>query len=644
MSDTAGTADTSQEWLSEHHAPATLATAPGATLASPPDWFRNFLNGNPGGEPGPVVNEHTALNYAALYSCVSLIAGTVASLPLKVYRRRADGGQDEAVERYEYDRLQYEFNPNTSAMTGRETGLGHLLTWGNSYCQIVRNLLPSRDVIRLQPLGPDIVCPETNDKGELVYDVYDRATGKVVETLRRDEMLHVPGLSFDAMCGYSTVRIAKSILRSGLAQDREAERFITRGIRPPGAIKMPAGKKFADEKQAIKFRDSFRRIHSQEDSSLNIIILEDGTEWQDIGFDPESAQLLESRNFSAEQICGIYRVPPHMIGLISKSTSWGTGIEEQTIGFVVYALLPILRRIEQEYNRKLFRGDKSLYCEHVLSGLLRGDHLKRSQALQIMAQYGIITVNEWRRLEGMNPVPGGNVRYFPLNMGRTDEDGKDIPALAATSVQGPAGPPGKNGIDGAAGSQGQRGERGDDGVTGLQGDPGAIGPIGPMGLQGDSGLKGDVGPTGPEGPTGRPGPAAPSVAVVGNTKLANSLRKAIHSAAGRCLRKEAAEAVKAAKKPETFVAWIDSFYVKHSEMLSEALDPLVEAWSEAFGACRYTAKHHASQSKSELLTAAECKADELVAAVEKVTERWSLDRFAWLATELRTGEAVSTCQ
>ncbi|HJZ57300.1 MAG TPA: phage portal protein [Gemmataceae bacterium] len=551
----------------------------GTTLVNPAPWFVDWLTGRLPGEQGPVVNEHTALNYSALYSCVSLIAGTIASLPLKVYRSRSgkDGGQDEVPERPEYDLLQSEFNPNTSAMSGRETGLGHLLTWGNSYCQIVKNRLG--EVLRLQPLGPDIVCPETNGRGELEYEVYDRQTGQVIETLPRDEVLHVPGLSFDAMCGYSMVRVARHTIRTGVAQDREAERFITRGIRPPGAVKFPPGKKFADEKAALRFRDSFRRLHSSEEGSLNVIILEDGADWQSLGVDPESAQLLESRKFTALEICGIYHVPPHMVGLVEKTTGWGTGIEELTIGFVVYCLLPIIRRIEQEYNRKLFRADRSLFCEHVLSGLLRGDALKRAQALEIMCRNGIITVNEWRRLEGMNPLPGGGVRYFPLNMGRVDEEGNDIA------------PPPPAGMEGTAGQQ----------------------------------------------PAPNPGSPARSPG-----QLAASLRSGMVAAVGRCLRKEAAEALKAAKKPGGFVAWVEEFYGRHGGMLADHTRALIEAWSAAFGTdpwggAEAFAEQHLADSKNALLAAAEVPADRLADSVESVVSRWQSERLAAIAGELQPG-------
>ncbi len=399
-----------------------------STLGAPERWFLNWAGVESPSAPISV-NEFTALNYTILYACVTLIAGTIASLPLKVYRRLpGNGGSEEATERPEFDLLQREFNPNTSAMTGREAGVGHLLTWGNSYCQIVKNR--KGDVLRLQPLGPDITRPRLNDRRELEYDVRDPLSADVT-TLPRDQVLHVPGMTFDALVGLSPIRVVRSAIRTALTQEREAEKYIANGIRPPGAIKFPQGRKFATTEQATEYVERFRRLHSGPDGASRIPVLEDGADWVRLGIDPASAQLLESRKFQAVEICGLYRVPPFMVGLVEKTTAWGTGIEEMTIGFVVYCLLPTLRRIEQEYNRKLFPNDRKLYCEHVLSGLLRGDTLKQAQALKFYMEWGLLTVNEGRRLLGWNPVQGGDVRYFPLNMGRVDADGNDLPSPAA---------------------------------------------------------------------------------------------------------------------------------------------------------------------------------------------------------------------
>jgi HK97 family phage portal protein len=253
---------------------------PAATLSNPDPWFVRWATGNPGGETGPVVNEVTAFNYTAVYSCVSLIAGTIASLPLITYRRNKGGrGKDRAKDLKVYGVLHTEFNPRMSSPVARETMTAHLLTWGNEYAQIVRNKSGS-EVLQIQPLGPDVVDARVDDRTKaVVYDVYQRGTGEVIQTLPARDVIHVPALGFDGLCGYSPIRVARTGDPGGMAQDQAAERFVTRGIRPPGAIKFPAGKKFATDQQAIEFRERFKRIHATQNSDLNAIVLEDGADW-----------------------------------------------------------------------------------------------------------------------------------------------------------------------------------------------------------------------------------------------------------------------------------------------------------------------------------------------------------------------------
>ncbi len=416
-----------------------------SSLRAPEQWFTDWSQGNPGGVGGPVVNEMTALNYLAVFSCVSLIAGAIAGLPLCVYER-LPRGRRELDDHPAYRILHDEYNPDMSAMIAREAGIAHLLTWGNSYTQIV--FKRNGDVDQLRPIAPDLVKPRRRDgnTGPLVYEIKDRQTGQVALTLPADEVLHVPGLGFDGLIGYSPVRIAKTAIRAGMGQDRESERFITQGFRPPGAIKLPPGKRFATTGDAQTFRKRFTDVHNTEDGNLKILVLEDGADWASLGVDPKTAQVLESRAFSRGEICGLYRVPPHLIGDVEKSTSWGTGIEEQGINFVKYTLMNWIRRDEQEKNRKLFPKGSKLYCKHNVDALLRGDFLKRSQGFEILARRGIITDNDWREKEDMNPVEGGNVRHFPLNEGRIDENGDDLPPPDSSSATAPYGPdaPGPN--------------------------------------------------------------------------------------------------------------------------------------------------------------------------------------------------------
>jgi hypothetical protein len=277
---------------------------------------------------------------------------------------------------------------------------------------------------------------------------------------------------------------------------------------------------------------------------------------------PEAAQLLESRKFTRGEIAGIYHIPPHLLGDVEKNTSWGSGIEELNIGFVVYCLLPILRQIEQERTRKLFRpdllpGDRGLFVEHNLAGLLRGDSKKQAETIQIYINLGILAVNEARRLLGFNPAPGGNVRFFPLNMGRIDADtGEDLPP--------------------------------------------------------------------PEGgQSGRTPPASPGTGAA--AKALAALRKTLARDAARLLRKEAAEAVKAAKRPSEFGAWLTDFYARHAAAVAELFDT---------GLTAGFAERHVERSKAELLAASECRPAELAERVATTVDRWHAERLADLMTDL----------
>jgi HK97 family phage portal protein len=534
-------------------------------LSSPAGWFTDWATGGGSSSAEVRVNEFTALNYATLFTCVKVIANTIAGLPLKVYRRRADGGQDEVPEHPASALLQREYNPNATAFVGRQAGIGHLLTWGNSYTQIVRSR--AGELLELRPVAPDLVCPETDGTGNLYYEVRDRETGRDIGPFARADFLHVPFYTFDALVGLSMVRMARGMLRQGLGQDRQAERFVTSGMRSPGVIQKPD--KFKTDAEAIQWRDRFRSLHNKADSDSQVIILESGATWHTIGVNPEAAQLLESRRFTRVEIAGYYGVPPHLIGE-SVPTYPGTGIEEMNIGFATYCLLPILEMIEQEMNRKLFRADEpDLFVKHELKGLLRGDALKRSQALQVQMQAGVLTVNEWRRLEGMNPVEGGDVRYFPLNMGRVDDAGDDVPPPAAESPAPPT----------------------------PSAPPAALSHAEPKAL-----------------------PPAPA-----DTAAFVAFRKSLTREAGKCLRKEAAEACKAAKKPAAFVTWIDDFYAKLADQIRDVYDTdLTAGWAE----------RHLLRSRADLLAAAECRPADLPDRVAACVEKWPTDRLAETIAEL----------
>jgi HK97 family phage portal protein len=599
MATTAGQSFYSHDVLTPAAPPAGDGPAPppgpeasaGTTPAQPAPWFLDWALGRNFGETGPTVNEQTALTYLAVYSCVSLIAETISALPLITYRREGKS-RVRATDLDLYRVLHDEFNPRMSSPVARETMAGHLLTWGNAYAQIVRNKSGTK-VLQLQPLGPDIVCPEVQDDGRVVYEVTDRKTGQVVAELESADVVHVPALGFDGLVGYSPIRVARTAIRAGMAQDREAEKFVTRGVRPPGAVKFPPGKKFKDKQEAVNYRNTFRQIHSGEDGAINVMVLEDGADWVQLGIDPEAAQMLESRKFSRAEICGLYRIPPVLIADMEKTTAWGTGIGEMIDGFIKFTLLPWMNKTEHEFNRKLFGPGADVYCQHLVDALERADIGKRTAALTQQIMWGIVSPNEAREVENRNPYPGGEVYFFPLTVGRIDEDGTVLPLPSSEPPAGDATKP-----------------------------PAAAAVAAPFSHAEAAALRsGD------------------------REKLAASLRRAIVAGVGRCLRKEAEAARRAANKPDGFGDWITAFYPKHREMVDETLRPILEAWDAAFGVHRLAdgtpvpatavITAHVLRSEQELLTASECKADELPAAVERLAERWQGERLAELAAEFQ---------
>lgn len=533
---------------------APAASADTSTLVNPQAWFTNAVTGAADG--GIPVGPRTGYQFAPLVSVVSLIAQVIASLPCKVFQKRADGGQDEVSDHPAYGLLQREYNGNTSAYTGRNAEVGHLLTWGNAYAQVVRN--GRGELLELRPLGPDVVRVGANDANELEYHVaaYDRQRESRDEvTLRRREVLHTPYLSFDALVGFSPIVAAKGTVRTGLAQDRQAERFVLKGMRAPGALRFRETKTFKTVEEARAFRERWNAIHGGSESDLEIPILEDGAEWVKLGTDPATAQLLESRQFTRGEIAGLYHVPPHLIGDTEKTTGWGTGIEEQNIAWVVYCLLPIMRAIEQEKNRKLFDpqrypADEGLFVEHVLAGLLRGDSKKLSETIKSYMLIGLLTVNEARKLLGWNPIGGGNVRLTPLNMLRTDDTGRDLPMPEGY---------GKSGGSKAAAAR----------------------------------------------PRDK---AARKAARV----TAAAFRKVLARDVGRLLRKESLGANAAAKKPAEFGRWVEAFYAKIADQVRELFDtPLTAGFAE-----RHLARSKADLLAASECQPADL-ADRVAACVEK---------------------------
>lgn len=354
---------------------------------------------------GVVVNNETAKRSAAVYACCRLIAGAVSLLPLPIYERTAEGGRKRA----DHD-LWWLLNESPyqtlTACSFWEWMVSSMLMRGDGIAQIIRDR--NGRPIRLMPLPRECVEIESRD-GQLVYYVSD---DKSRYGLYSDDVLHFAGYGFDGIKGESVIRYAaRQAVGTALAADDFAGEFFANGATPSITITYPQGvAPTADQQDYL--RTQFEEKHTGHGNRHKPLLLVNGGKAEPVSLTAGDAQLLETRKFQVIEIARAFGVPPHMVGETSASTSWGSGIEQMSIGFVRYTLGPHLRRIEQELNRKLWPRSMRYFVEFNRDGLLAGDSKTEadvmSKALGGPGAQGWMTVNEARRLKNMPPVPGGD--------------------------------------------------------------------------------------------------------------------------------------------------------------------------------------------------------------------------------------------
>lgn len=349
---------------------------------------------------GKTVNERTAMQTSVVYACVRIISETIASLPFHTYRTTKTG-KEKAVKHDLYFLLHSEPNNEMTSFIFRETLVSHLLLWGNAYAQIVRD--GRGRVLELYPLMPDRMKAERSDKGEIYY-IYRKDGEEYV--LKNHEVLHIAGLGFDGLVGYSPIAMARNAVGLGLAVEEFGSKFFANGANPSGVLEHPGILK--DPK---KVRESWNQLYSGTSNAHKIAVLEEGLQYKRIGIPPNEAQFLETRKFQLNEICRIYRVPPHMVADLDKSSF--SNIENQSLNFVIHTIRPWLVRIEQAVNRALFTTEEKqqYFVSFSVEGLLRGDYASRMSGYSIGIQNGFMSPNDIRNLENMNLIPdeaGGN--------------------------------------------------------------------------------------------------------------------------------------------------------------------------------------------------------------------------------------------
>ena len=353
---------------------------------------------------GKPVNERTAMQTTAVYACVRILAEAVASLPLHVYEYQDDGGKKLVHDHPLYYLLHDEPNPEMTSFVFRETLMSHLLIWGNAYAQIIRD--GAGRVLGLYPLLPDKMEVQRDVKGNIYY-VYSRNSdenptfkeyGNI--KLKAEDVLHIPGLGFDGLIGYSPIAMAKNAVGMTLACEEYGASFFANGANPGGVLEHPGVLK-----DPSKVRESWNSVYRGVNNAHKIAVLEEGMKYQQIGIPPEEAQFLETRKFQINEIARLYRIPPHMVGDLDKSSF--SNIEQQSLEFVKYTLDPWVIRWEQSLQRSLLLpGEKGKYFIKLnVDGLLRGDYQSRMNGYAVGRQNGWFSANDIREMENMNPIP-----------------------------------------------------------------------------------------------------------------------------------------------------------------------------------------------------------------------------------------------
>ena len=374
---------------------------------------------------GKTVNERTAMQTTAVYACVRILAEAIAGLPLHVYRYRMDGGKERIPQHPLYYLLHNEPNPEMTSFVFRETLMSHLLLWGNAYAQIVRN--GRGQAVALYPLLPSKMEVNRAANGELIYTYYRdydenglNPKGGYI-TLRKDDVLHIPGLGFDGLIGYSPIAMAKNAIGMSLATEEYGAAFFANGANPGGVLEHPGV-----IKDIQRVKDSWNSAYQGSTNAHRVAVLEEGMKFQAIGIPPEQAQFLETRKFQINEIARIFRVPPHMVGDLEKSSF--SNIEQQSLEFVKYTLDPWVVRWEQSLQQSLILPSEksSLFIKFNLDGLLRGDYQSRMNGYAVGRQNGWMSANDIRELEDMNRIPaeeGGDLYLVNGNMTKLADAG-----------------------------------------------------------------------------------------------------------------------------------------------------------------------------------------------------------------------------
>ena len=408
---------------------------------------------------GEQVDEKSAMQIATVYACVRLLAESVAQLPLHLYRYTNSGtGKEMAADHPVYSIIHRQPNPEMTSFTWRETMMVHLLLWGNSYSQIIRD--GKNGILSIYPLLPENVEVDRDERGEIyyIYHAYtDEAPGEKNKDIifQREEVLHVPGLGFNGLVGFSPIAMMKNALGSTLAVEKYGSAFFKNGAQPSGVLEHPGVLKNPE-----KIRQNWTDVYGGANNAHKVCVLEEGMSYKAISLPPEDSQFLSTRQFGVEEICRIFRVPPHMVQDLQRATF--NNIEHMAIEFVMHTLMPWLIRIEQAIIKDVLVGEEKdqLFPKFNVDGLMRGDYKSRMEGYAVAITNGIMSVNDVRKLENMDPLDdadGGNLHLINGSYTRLSQAGSAYGVNAVATMEKQAAQPGETGEQESEAEEGSNG-------------------------------------------------------------------------------------------------------------------------------------------------------------------------------------------
>lgn len=365
------------------------------------------------------VTNQTALTVSSLYACIRNVSEDVGKLPLKLFRKEGDSRfevTDNPVARL----VQFQPNPEMDAMSLRETMNAQAMGWGNAYAEIQRDTMGT--AIAIWPLRPDRVTIHRDSTTQRMFYRVSTADGKTSDIFAKD-ILHIHGLGFDGIMGYNVVQLASQTVGASIAMDKFAGAYFANGMHQSGNLRHPNN--LSDEAQT-RLKKQLEADYGGADQAHQTLILEEGMEFVSNVIDPKASQMVETRQFSVVEFCRWMRVPPHKVADLTKSAF--SNIEQQNIDYVQDGITGWCKRWELALWIKLLSEQEKqdgLYFTHIVEGMLRGDIKSRSEAYGTFWDRGIMSINEIRSLENMNPTEGGDTHFVPLNFQRLEDVGTD---------------------------------------------------------------------------------------------------------------------------------------------------------------------------------------------------------------------------